>query len=70
MKVTVNELTVELFEGAQVKNAVLRYFTARKMDKSLINDDLPVKDAYGHTLDLNAPLRNEQCITVQTEESL
>ena len=70
MKVTVNELTVELFEGARVKNALLKYFIAEDLDKAAINDDLEVEDAYGHLLDLDAPLEEDQCITFRFPESL
>lgn len=70
MKVTVNDLTFELFEGARVKNALLKYFIAENLDKDDINDDLEVEDAYGHLLDLDAPLKEGQSITFRFPESL
>ena len=55
MKVKVNRRTLELFEGALVKNALLRYFTVRKLDRKFI-DSVEVKDDYGHEIDHDAPL--------------
>ena len=62
MKVKVNRRTLELFEGARVKNALLRYFTVKKLDRQLI-DSVEVKDAYGHEVDHDAPLTDGQKIT-------
>ena len=64
MKVKVNTRTLQLFEGACVKNALLRYFTVKKLDKQLI-DDLEVNDATGHVIDHDAPLRDGQQITFE-----
>lgn len=62
MKVRVNRRTFQLFEGAKVSNALLRYFTVKKLDRQLI-DSVEVHDVYGHVLDHDAPLHNEQTIT-------
>lgn len=62
MKVKVNRRTLDLFEGARVQNALLRYFTVKKLDKQLISD-LTVRDAYGHELGHDAPLSDGQQIT-------
>jgi len=64
MKVKVNTRTLQLFEGACVKNALLRYFSVKKLDKQLI-DDLEVYDAYGHVIDHDAPLKDGQQITFE-----
>ena len=64
MKVRVNTRTLQLFEGACVKNALLRYFTVKKLDKQLI-DGIEVHDAYGHLLDHDAPLSDGQQITFE-----
>ncbi|MCR4810665.1 MAG: hypothetical protein K5896_12510 [Prevotella sp.] len=64
MKVRVNTRTLQLFEGACVKNALLRYFTVKKLDKQLING-IEVHDAYGHLLDHDAPLSDGQQITFE-----
>lgn len=61
MKVKVNRRTLELFEGARVQHALLRYFTVKKLDKQLI-DHVEVHDAFGHVLDHDAPLSDGQKI--------
>ena len=68
MKVKVNRRTIELFEGARVQNALLRYFTVKKLDKQLIGS-VEVHDAFGHILDHDAPLCNEQRITFDEPKS-
>ena len=62
MKVKVNTRTLNIFDGACVKNALLRYFTVKKLDKELI-DGLEVYDAAGHVIDHDAPLSDGQRIT-------
>ena len=64
MKVKVNTRTLQLFEGACVKNALLRYFTVKKLDKQLI-DAVEVHDDYGHVIDHDAPLRDGQHISFE-----
>lgn len=64
MKVKVNTRTLVLFEGARVKNALLRYFTVKKLDKRLI-DTVEVHDSFGHVLDHDAPLSDGKQITFE-----
>ena len=61
MKVKVNRTTIDLFEGALVRHALLRYFVKRKYDLKLV-EQTPVFDAYGHGLDLDAPLHEGMTI--------
>ena len=61
MKVKVNRRTLELFEGAAVRNALLRYFTVKKLNRQLV-DSVEVRDGAGHVMDLDAPLRDGQQI--------
>ncbi|MBR7018253.1 MAG: hypothetical protein IKH99_05325 [Prevotella sp.] len=61
MRVKVNRRYIDLFEGAQVKHALLKYFIARKLDRSLMNTVM-VRDAYGHLIDQDAPLKENQKI--------
>lgn len=61
MKVKVNRRTLDLFEGARVQNALLRYFTVKKLDKGLLGSVI-VRDAYGHELGHDAPLSDGQHI--------
>ena len=62
MKVKVNRRTLELFEGAKVRNALLRYFTVKKLDKKLV-EQVEVHDSFGHVIDHDAPLSDGQKIT-------
>ncbi len=64
MKVKANRRTLTLFEGAKVKNALLKYFTVKKLDKQFI-DDMEVYDAFGHQLDHDAPLSEGKKIVFQ-----
>ena len=61
MTITVNQQTIELFEGAQVRHALLRYFVLNNLDKSEI-DLVEILDEYGNVLDLDAPLSNAQAL--------
>jgi hypothetical protein len=54
MKLKVNRKNIEIFEGAQVRHALLSYFAQKGMDVSLV-DGLTVYDGLGHVIDLNAP---------------
>ena len=55
MKVKVNRRTIDLFEGARVKHALLKYFIERKQSAAHI-DSLEVRDADGELLDHDAPV--------------
>lgn len=67
MKVKVNRRTLELFEGASIRHALLKYFSLRKMDLSLV-EEVEVYDAYGHLTDLDAPLREGQIVKFKIPE--
>ncbi len=62
MIVVVNRKELELFTGAKVKNALLKYFTLKRINRDLI-DSTEVYDAYGHVLDHDAPLSDGKRIT-------
>lgn len=68
MKVKANRRTLELFEGAKVRNALLRYFALKKLDKQLV-DSVEVHDSYGHLLDHDAPLVDGQRILFDEPKS-
>jgi hypothetical protein len=55
MEVKVNDRTLELFEGANVRNALQRYFSAEELDRVLMRRTI-VYDDKGHELDNDAPL--------------
>lgn len=61
MKVKVNRTVVELFEGATVRHALLRYCVRRKLALSRV-ESAEVFDAYGHRTDLDAPVSEGQTI--------
>ncbi len=64
MKVKVNRRTVEIFEGARVRDAVLRYLVLRKMDLKLAQD-FQAEDAWGHAIGADAPLSDGQTIKIK-----
>ena len=54
MKLKVNRKMIDVFEGAQVRHALLSYFALKGMDVNLV-DSLAVYDRWGHEIDLDAP---------------
>ena len=54
MKLKVNRKNVTVFEGAEVRHAVLSYLALKGMDVRLA-DSLTVYDRWGHEIDLGAP---------------
>lgn len=66
MTVTINQQIIEMFEGALVKHALLRYFVQNQLDKSYINE-VEILDKYGHIVDHDAPLNENQHLTVVTD---
>ena len=54
MILKVNRKNVTVFEGAEVRHAVLSYLAMKGMDVRLI-DSMTVYDRWGHEIDLGAP---------------
>ena len=54
MKLKVNRKYVTVFEGAEVRHAVLSYLALKGVDVSLV-DSMTVYDRWGHEIDLGAP---------------
>ena len=54
MKMKVNRKNVIVFEGAEVRHAVLTYLAQKGMDVRLA-DSMTVYDRWGHEIDLDAP---------------
>ena len=54
MKLKVNRKNVTVFEGAEVRHAVLSYLALKGMDVRLA-DSMTVYDRRGHEIDLGAP---------------
>lgn len=64
MEIIVNDTPVRVFKGAKVRHALLKYLSMNLMAKSL-SDDMEVFDAYGHLVDLDAPLTDGQSISFE-----
>ena len=62
MKLKVNRKNIEVFEGAQVRHAILSYFAWKGLDVCLIGK-LTVFDRWGHEIDLDAPASQHTMIT-------
>lgn len=54
MKLKVNRKNIEVFEGAQVRHALLSYFAIKGLDVREV-EHLKVFDRWGHEIDLDAP---------------
>ena len=61
MKLKVNRKYVTVFEGAEVRHAVLSYLALKGMDVSLV-DSMTVYDRWGHEIDLGAPASQYEVI--------
>lgn len=67
MRVKVNRRYVEVFEGANVEHALMRYFVAKGLSRQGI-ETLEVRDAWGHLLDHDAPLKENQKIKFKEQK--
>ena len=54
MKLKVSRTTIELFEGAEIRHALISYLTRRRMSLKFL-EQLEVTDVWGHEIDLDAP---------------
>jgi hypothetical protein len=61
MKLKVNRKNIEVFEGAQVRHALLSYFAWKGLDVRLL-EQLTVLDRWGHEIDLDAPASQHEMI--------
>lgn len=64
MRIKVNRTWVEVYDGASVRQAVLRYIVQRKLSTILLNR-CKVYDQHGHPIDMDAPLEPDQYIKVR-----
>ena len=67
MKLKVNRKTIEIFEGAQVRHALLRYFVVKGLDVRLV-ENLTVTDRLGHEIDLDAPASQHSVIKFKIDD--
>ena len=63
MTVIVNKSKIRIFNGARVGDAVLRWAVRNRLDISQVSS-LQVTDKWGHILDTQAPLRDNQIIKI------
>lgn len=63
MTVIVNKSKIRIFNGARVGDAVLRWAVRNRLDISQVSS-LQVTDKWGHILDNQAPLRDNQSIKI------
>ncbi len=61
MKLKVNRKIIDVFEGAEVRHALLSYFALKGLDVRLV-DTLKVYDRLGHEIDLNAPASQHEAV--------
>ena len=61
MKLKVNRKNIEVFEGAQVRHALLSYFAWKGLDVRQI-EHLTIFDRWGHEIDLDAPASQHEMI--------
>jgi hypothetical protein len=64
MKLKVNRKNVVVFEGAEVRHAVLTYLALKGMDVRMA-DSLTVYDRWGHEIDLSAPASQHEVIKIK-----
>ena len=63
MHAKVNQISVELFEGATVEDAARRYLATKGLPQSLLWR-MKVQDAHGHLTDFHAPLQQNPDISL------
>ena len=68
MRLKVNRKFVEVFEGAQVRHALLSYFAWKGLDVSMV-ERLKVTDRWGHEIDLDAPASQHEQIKFKLPET-
>lgn len=67
MNVRVNGQEVAVFQGATVRDAVLRHFAKADIDKGLISR-VEVFDKWGHSIGSDATLADQQEITYKIKD--
>ena len=67
MKLKVNRCVVDIFEGAEVKHALLTYLARRRMSVKLV-DQLVVTDVWGHEIDQEAPVSEHREIRIRFKD--
>ena len=68
MKLKVNRKNIDVFEGAEVRHAILSYFALKGMDVNLVKN-LIVYDRWGHEIDLGAPASQFDAVTFKLPQT-
>ena len=68
MRLKVNRKYIDVFEGAEVRHALLSYFAWKGLDVKLV-DSLTVYDRSGHEIDLKAPASQHEAIKFRLPKS-
>lgn len=68
MRLKVNRKYIDVFEGAEVRHALLSYFAWKGLDVKLV-ETLKVFDRMGHEIDLNAPASQHEVIKFKLPQS-
>ncbi|MBE6270269.1 MAG: hypothetical protein E7101_04890 [Prevotella ruminicola] len=54
MELKVNRTNIEVFEGAEIRHALLTYLTRRRMSLKFL-EQFDIRDEWGHEVSLDAP---------------
>jgi 5'-nucleotidase / UDP-sugar diphosphatase len=65
MKITVNNIVLELHNGAKVKDAILKYYSHQ--GKNLTKSFPPVRDRYGNEVDFDGELSDGNTLLITTK---
>ena len=68
MRLKINRVIVDVFEGAEIQHALLMYLTRRRMSTKLI-DQLAVYDIWGHEIDQQAPVSEHREIRIRLKDT-
>lgn len=68
MRLKVNRKYIDVFEGAEVRHALLSYFAWKGLNVKLV-DSLTVYDHSGHEIDLKAPASQHEAIKFKLPKS-
>ena len=63
MTVIVNNSPIRIFRGAKVRDLLLRFAVRNKLDLKSVTQ-LKVTDRWGHALDNEAPLNDNQIVQI------
>ena len=68
MRLKINRVILDVFEGAEVQHALLMYLARRRMSTKLL-DQLAVSDVWGHEIDQQAPVSEHREIRIKFKDT-